>query len=427
MKIWVVTIGEPIPCENNSLRMHRTGIISRMIGESTDDSLVWWTSTFSHSLKQQLFSEDEHVEISDNFNLIALKGCGYNRNMSISRVVDHGQIAAKFRKFARKESKPDVIVVAFPTLGLCEAAIEYAKEYDIPVLLDYRDMWPEVFLDIIPKPLKALGRFLLDPLYKRTNKVFKNASGLIGITDEFLKMGLEKASRNVNGYDAVFPLAYLKNQFTSEDFENALKFWKQMGVVKDEKLLTICFFGTLGYQFDLVTVLEAAKVLDNVNASVRFILCGSGDKLESYKQNSSELNNVIFPGYIGAAQITALLRMSDLGLCPYYPKQAFLNSIPGKAIEYMSSNVPLLSTLGEGILGDLIKRNNIGFNYTSGSKDSLVETIRFINHNRSNLQEMHTRIDSIYKTNFDASEVYNNYITHLKNVVEMHKINCGHG
>jgi glycosyltransferase involved in cell wall biosynthesis len=423
MKIWLITIGEPIPSENNSLRMHRTGIIARMIGKSTGVSVVWWTSTFSHSLKQHLFNEDEQVQINDNFNLIALKGCGYSRNMSISRIVDHGQIARKFRKFARKESKPDVIVVAFPTLGLCEAAIEYANEYNIPVLLDYRDMWPEVFLDIIPKSLKSLGRFFLDPLYKRTNKVFKKASGLIGITDEFLKMGLEKARRNVNGYDAVFPLAYLKDQFTFDDFENAVKFWKQMGVAKDEKLLTICFFGTLGYQFDLDTVIDAAKVLENENESVRFILCGNGDKLESLKQNCSELTNVIFPGYMGAAQIAALLRMSDLGLCPYYPKQAFLSSIPGKAIEYMSSNVPLLTTLGEGILGDLIERNNIGFNYTSGSKDSLAERIRFINHNRSNLQEMHTRIESIYKTNFDASEVYNNYITHLKHVVEMYKIN----
>lgn len=423
MHIWLVTIGEPIPSENNSLRMHRTGIISRMIEDSTDHSLVWWTSTFSHSLKKHLYNEDVCLKVKDNFDLIALKGSGYKRNISINRIVDHRQIATKFRKLSKQSPKPDIIVVAFPTLGLCEATIEYANEYNIPVLLDYRDMWPEVFLDIIPKPLKSLGRFFLYPLYRRTNEVFRNASGLIGITDEFLKMGLDKASRKVNDYDAVFPLAYLKNQFTSEDFENALKFWKEIGVLKDEKLLTICFFGTLGYQFDLDTVLEAAKVLNNENDSVRFVLCGSGDKFESYKQLSSELANVIFPGYMGAAQIAALLGISDLGLCPYYPKQAFLNSIPGKAIEYMSSSVPLLNTLGEGILGDLLKKNNIGFNYTSGSKDSLVEVIRFINHNRSNLEDMHTRIESIYKINFDANEVYRNYIKHLEDVVEIHKIN----
>jgi glycosyltransferase involved in cell wall biosynthesis len=423
MNIWLITIGEPIPSENNSLRMHRTGIISRMIGESTDHSLVWWTSTFSHSLKKHVYNEDECVKINNNFNLIALKGSGYRSNISINRVVDHGQIATKFRKLARQEPKPDVIVVAFPTLGLCEAAIEYAKQYNIPVLLDYRDMWPEVFLDIIPKPLKRLGRLFLDPLYKKTNKVFKEANGLIGITDEFLKMGLEKAGRKVNSYDAVFPLAYLKDQFTSDDYENALKFWKEVGIVNNEKLLTICFFGTLGYQFDLDTVFQAAKVLDDENANVRFIICGNGDKLESYKQKASELTNVILPGYMGAAQIAALLRMSDLGLCPYYPKQAFLNSFPGKAIEYMSSNVPLLNTLGDGILGDLINKNNIGFNYTSGSKDSLVETIRVINSNRSSLLDMRAKIEPIYKTNFDASEVYSNYIAHLKHVVEIYKIN----
>jgi glycosyltransferase involved in cell wall biosynthesis len=423
MIIWLVTIGEPIPSVKNSLRMHRTGIISRMIAEGTDHSLVWWTSTFSHSLKKHLYKEDKCVKINDNFKLFAIKGCGYKRNVSISRIVDHIQIATKFRSLARQESKPDVIVAAFPTLRLCEAAIEYANENDIPVLLDYRDMWPEVFLDIIPKPLKSLARFLLEPLYKRTNRVFKYANGLIGITEEFLQLGLVKANRSKNGYDAVFPLAYLKNQFTSKDFDNALLFWKGIGVVNDENHLTICFFGTLGYQFDLDTVLDAAEILNNENANIRFILCGSGDKLDSYKQKSAGLSNVFLPGYMGAAQIAALLKMSDLGLCPYYPKQAFLNSFPGKAIEYMSSNVPLLSTLGDGILGDLINKNNIGFNYTSGCTDSLVETIRFINSNKSCLVNMRAKIEHIYKTNFDASQVYSNYIAHLSHVVEMYKIN----
>ena len=43
----------------------------------------------------------------------------------------------------------------------------------------------------------------------------------------------------------------------------------------------------------------------------------------------------------------------------------FLNSIPGKAVEYMSEGLFILTTLGNGILGDLITKNNIGVNYNN--------------------------------------------------------------
>ena len=56
--------------------------------------------------------------------------------------------------------------------------------------------------------------------------------------------------------------------------------------------------------------------------------------------------NVVFPGYMSASQIKSLMNICDYGLCPYIPKEAFLNSMPGKAIEYFSSGLPILGTLG---------------------------------------------------------------------------------
>ena len=118
-----------------------------------------------------------------------------------------------------------LLLLTFPTLGLCEAAVEYGKKQNIPVIIDYRDMWPEVFVDILPKKMRLFGRIALFQLFSKTRNVFSKADGLIGITEEFLNLGLKKIGRQKHKMDAVFPLAYLENQFSESQLEEADKYW----------------------------------------------------------------------------------------------------------------------------------------------------------------------------------------------------------
>ena len=125
--IWLITIGEPIPHSENKLRLHRTGILAKQISASKNHTVTWWTSAFNHFTKQHIYNEDSVVEVNSRLKMIALYGGGYKRNVSFSRIRDHKQIAEKFIKLAQHQNKPDIILASFPTLGLCEAAVEYAK------------------------------------------------------------------------------------------------------------------------------------------------------------------------------------------------------------------------------------------------------------------------------------------------------------
>jgi hypothetical protein len=198
MNIWLVTIGEPLPHKNNNLRLHRTGILAKYISECSDHKVCWWTSNFNHFTKEHIFKSETDFEANSNLCIIALHGKGYKRNVSIDRIIDHKQIADSFRERIAASQKPDVIVAAFPTLELCEICTTFGNKFNIPVLIDYRDMWPEVFVDIAPSILKSIIKVALSPLLRRTRKAFAAATGIIGITDEFLKMGLLKAGCSVS-------------------------------------------------------------------------------------------------------------------------------------------------------------------------------------------------------------------------------------
>lgn len=415
MKIWLITIGEPIPHPGNKLRLHRTGILAKQISEAGKHEVTWWTSAFNHFTKEHIFEADTRVKVNDNLTMIALKGIGYKRNISIQRIKDHQQITEKFIKLTKAESKPDILVAAFPTLGLCGAAILYGKQNNIPVLIDYRDMWPEVFVDILPLKLQTLGKLALFHLFSKTRKVFAEATGIIGITDQFLNIALSKVRRERIPLDGVFPLGYLENQFTETELAEAVLYWQNKGLANNVK--RICFFGTLGYQFDLETVIKAAHLPNT--SSYEFILCGTGDKVEELKKLNDGHPNVVFPGYMSAAQIKALMLISDYGLCPYIPKEAFLNSIPGKAIEYFSSGLPIVTTLGAGTLGQFVTSHEIGVNYEAFNSESLLDSLKNLDNIAS--QKMKLNISELYNVNFSSETVYSKYLNHVEKVASLIK------
>ncbi|GAI08595.1 unnamed protein product, partial [marine sediment metagenome] len=52
MRIWLITIGEPLPSDNNNDRLYRTGILAKLLIQRGHE-VVWWTSTFDHVRKIQ--------------------------------------------------------------------------------------------------------------------------------------------------------------------------------------------------------------------------------------------------------------------------------------------------------------------------------------------------------------------------------------
>lgn len=413
MKIWIVTIGEPIIHDKNSLRIHRSGLLAKYISENSNHELIWWTSLFNHFTKKFEFEQDKILHPNKNLKIYCIKGFGYRNNISFARYFDHYLIQRKFRQKIKGESKPDIIISSYPTLGLSEESVKYANKESIPVLIDYRDLWPEVFYDLFPDKIRFIGEALFYPLSKRLNIMFKNATGIIGITKEFLNIGLQRVKRNKNNFDSYFPLGYDKLKLNKSQLSDQLNYWESLGVRSDDSHIKFCFFGTLGYQYNLESLIEAFNHLND--EKIKLIICGSGDK-ESYLKSLVTNRNIIFPGYMNSMQLNSLMKISDFGVCPYLPKKMFLNSMPGKSIEYMSEGLSIINSLGDGILGNFIIKKGFGVNYNPANENSLIEKLKYIISNIDDFRSKKHEIISFYNLNFDQSVVYKKYLNHIEKV-----------
>src|SRR5204863_5451667 len=98
---------------------------------------------------------------------------------------NHRQTAAQFTARAARGAPPDVILCSYPTIELCDAAVSYGRFHGVPVVLDIRDLWPDIFLNLVPRALKGFARVALAGMFKASRRACGDATAIVGITEQF--------------------------------------------------------------------------------------------------------------------------------------------------------------------------------------------------------------------------------------------------
>jgi len=416
MKVWLVTMAEPLPLgRTKDDRLHRTGQFARFLARQGHE-VVWWTSTFDHLRKVHHFKGDTTARITAELSLQLLAGCGYSRNISFRRILDHRQVARKFALVAAECSEPDVIVAAFPTIELCCAATEYGNLRGIPVIVDMRDMWPDIFADAMPTIIRPFSDLLLGPLHLKTRRACTSATAITGMTEAFVDWGIRRGGRKRGCLDRAFPFAYEREDIPAGELAAAERSWNELGVDKGRAALTVCYFGAMGVQLDLTPVIEAARIL-SADTPVRFVLCGCGQRLEEYRRRAQGLANVYIPGWVNRAQVWSLMRRSDVGVDPLPDRKDFLSTINNKAVEYLSAGLPVISSPSKGVLHDFLASHGCGMSYSAGATGEFVDILRRLWMAPSSLREMSARALSVFESQFSTDIVYPRMTAHLSEVI----------
>lgn len=408
--IWLVTIGEPMPTDPGNPRLMRHGMLARALRER-GCRVVFWNSTIEHSLKTFRFAGTTKVEIEPDFTAWFLHGRPFTANVSLARIFNHIDVAREFRRLARTEVRPDAIVASMPTIELAEAATLLGREWNIPSIVDFRDLWPDIWEEAFStgwrRLLYPLAIVAMTPFRRSLRRAVDGATSRVGISDPILEWAVAKSRRPRSPDDRVFPLAYDERAPALGEEEAAGAFLDSLGLAERDDVLTACFLGTFSRRTDLSTVIGGARLAAAAGVPVRFVLAGTGETEAEVRALADGLPNVVFTGWIDAPKIHVLMRRSSVGLLPYRNTTDFLRSLPNKSIEYLSAGLPIVSPLG-GMVGNLVRERDCGLAYGEGDAAALASGLAALASNPARLGHLRAHARAAFD-GFGANAVYGAY------------------
>jgi glycosyltransferase involved in cell wall biosynthesis len=392
----------------------RAGLLARYLA-AIGHEVVWWTSTFDHTQKVHLFESDTVLQLPDGVTLRALRGRGYRRNVSLQRILDHRQVASAFEAQAASAPRPDVILASYPTIELAGAAARFGARHGIPCVIDIRDLWPDLFIELLPRWMRGLAAPALAVLRRKARRVCREAYAIIGNAPHFVEWGLRLAGRPARSADRYFPFAYAPPQLQPERRAEAQRFWEQHGIRRDGDAVIGCFFGAFSQQFDFDTVIAAAAELTRRGTNYRFVLCGTGERLARLQEAARTNPRLLLPGWIGQPEIFALMEAAHFGLAPYWNNVGFVDNLPNKPIEYMAGGLAVVSSLS-GYLREFIARAECGFHYPEGDAGALADLVEGFARDRGPLERARSNARRAFEQQFDATLVHKSLADYLEAV-----------
>ncbi len=395
LNIWFICIGEPLPQNNNFENLHRCGTLAYNFSKK-GHNVKWISSNFNHFTKSAI-DIDDNYKISNKFEIILLKTMPYKKNISLERFISHYLISKEFvNKIGDFKNIPDIIYVSFPTIELSYQAVKFANKNNIPIIVDIRDLWPDIFLSAIPSFLHPIAKTFLYPWYYQKKYTFKNASSIIAISNYFLNFGTKYLSTN-NNLNKVFLKSFKSNTIYKKTKNNNKIKVIYLGAISKNKL-----------NFDIVI-----DAFNKIGDNFELIVCGDGDDLSFYKNKSAK--NISYKGFVNKIAFANYVAEADIGIVPLNNRFDFTTQLVNKSIEYLSYGIPILNSL-EGELKDFVFKNKIGFNYSSS--EELIKCLNHIYDDKEILDIFSENAKRVFDKEFNFDSNFKKFENHFFDVVK---------
>jgi glycosyltransferase involved in cell wall biosynthesis len=410
MRTWLLHVGEELPVDG-AVRRYRYGFLADALQDAGHDVLRW-APTFRHLAKKQRFASDRRVAVGPRYDIQFVHAPGYRRNISLQRVRSYRVLDQRFRQLAQRESRPDVIVSAIPTLEWANAAIDVGRAHRVPVVIDVRDVWPDVYVNALPKVARAGARLLLARQQRLASRACRDATALTAVSRTYLDWALSHAGRDASVHDAVVPLGYERVEVPANTVQQHIAELRGRGV--DPARPTCFFAGRLERSYDLATVIDAAKqLLSDGRSEWQFIFCGDGVQLAALQRRAQGMRNIFFLGWVGPAMVQAVASISCVGLCAYAADAT--QSVPNKPFEYMANGLAVVSSLN-GELAELLRRRECGVTYQAGVPTSLSKCLVELQNHPARLERMRAAAFKAWSNDYCSREIYADFAQRLAGI-----------
>jgi glycosyltransferase involved in cell wall biosynthesis len=242
--------------------------------------------------------------------------------------------------------KPDVVIGTSPTFFAAMAASSLARRHRVPFVMEVRDLWPAIFVDLGIVRRRALIRWLEE--WER--HLYRSAAAVVTVTESFCSHVIGKG----------VPASSVHAVLNGADVD----FWRPVdagGELRSrlslEGRFVVLYLGAHGISHALVRILEAAQLLRDLPA-VRFVFVGDGAEKDDLVQAAKQMGlpNVLILDPAGKEAVREYYSVADVCLVPLRNVPLFDTFIPSKIFEIMSMERPAVASL-RGEAAEILRRS----------------------------------------------------------------------
>ena len=397
----VIKDGELLPIQKNSPCLRMGSLAAQLV--SNGYQVTWLATTWSHQFKETIDDAGEY-SVSNNYDIVLLECGSYQKNVSAERLRHHSKFAKRISTWLNQlETKPDLILSAYPIPSAAAAAACFAKENDIPFVLDIRDLWPDVFIDKLGKLLSYLATPVLAAQTRDLKTALSAAVAVTAVSQKYLQWGIDNTPKNLD-HDKQFlfyPIGAQKNNSSGDFGDSELN--AQFDSISDK--IIFAFLGSFGKSYDLNIIVETACRYDEIGQTdIHFCVAGDGEQRKIIEAAAKKLPNLSYLGWLTSDQTAAFLKWSDVGIMPL---QSVSGTFPNKPFQYMAASLPIISSL-EGEFANFLMEHQIGFNFKVGDQQGFMNGIDQL-RKRNVRQSMQARVKALFEEKFEQQVIYSKF------------------
>jgi colanic acid biosynthesis glycosyl transferase WcaI len=324
---------------------------------------------------------------------------------SAKRIVFEASFLAGSLVRAVQNSRPELLLVVSPPLGLGLSAILLGRWWGIPYVFDVQDLQPDAAADLgmLPKPVLPL-------LYRLEAIAYRNAALIFTITEGMRRKIVAKGIPDDRV--AVVPPSADNNLFGVGSVVEGREFRIKHGL---EDKFIVGHSGNMGVKQGLEVVLDAASQLRE-QSNLVFLLAGDGAMKSRLEERAAtlQLTNVRFLPLQEQMEFLQMLAATDMGLIV---QQSTVSDIvfPSKTVTLLSAARPVGAAVSPcSEIGQVIHYSGGGLLIESENGKALASAVRELlsdPEKRSTMGECGRRYA---RRHWDETRVLSSFEAHLQ-------------
>lgn len=329
----------------------------------------------------------------------------------IKKTIGHVSYLPSAILLSNPRLKPfDVAIASSPTFFAALAGVSAGKRYKVPFIMEIRDLWPAIFVDLGV----IRNRRVVSWLEKLEMFLYRQATSIVTVTEAFRNNLIERGipPRKIftipNGADVKF----------WSPIDDPADLRQSLGL-KDS--FVVLYIGAHGISHALGRILDSAVQLKN-QENMHFLFVGEGaEKAELVRRaNELRLKNVLFHEPVNKEGVRRFYTLADICLVPLRNIPLFDSFIPSKMFEIMAMERPIVGSV-RGEAADILRRSKSALVVEPENPKAIAESILYLYHHGKKRRAMGQEGRKFVAENYSRRSTANKYLEVLSEAVDVYK------